>query len=47
MKKCKTKKSTAKKSTTKKSTGGNLSKLKGGLRKYMENKVKNKKGKKK
>lgn len=42
MKKCKTKKSTAKKST-----GSNLSKLKGGLRKYMENKVKNKKGKKK
>lgn len=42
MKKCK-----AKKTTTKKSTGGNLSKLKGGLRKYMENKAKNKKGKKK
>ena len=42
------KKSKAKKSTAKKSTGsGNLGKLKGGLRKYMENKVKNKKGTKK
>ena len=36
MKKCK-------KTTAKKSTGGNLSKLKGGLRKYMENKMKGKK----
>ena len=39
MKKCK--KTTAKKSTG--STGGNLSKLKGGLPKYMENKMKGKK----
>ncbi len=37
------KKVKAKKAATKKPTGGNLSKLKGGLRAYMENKMKGKK----
>lgn len=37
------KKIKVKKAATKKPTGGNLGKLKGGLRDYMENKQKNKK----
>ena len=45
MKKVKAK-AKAKAKTTPKKSGG-MGKLKGGLRKYMENKVKNKKGKKK